>query len=405
MPIIKPFKGVRATPEKAAHLIARSYQLYDAKELEQILRYNPYSFLHILNPGFKFSQTLNGSDRFTMVKNRYLEFKEEQHLVQEEAPAFYLYENSDANHSYTGIIAATAVNDALTGRIKKHEETLQPRVELFKDYLNTVKFNAEPVLLTYTDHNQVNEVMATVKEKQPLFHVKTLDKVSHRLWVIKEIDLIKTLEDTFASMPELYIADGHHRTSSSELLAQEQHADSYQYFMSYIIAESQLQITEFNRLVKDLNGLSKEEFLIKLDMIYRIENRGLELYKPSKKHHFSMYLDGDYYSLYLRKELFNPQNILEELDAQLLYDTILKPILGISDLRNANRIDYSAGANDVLHMKLRIDAGEFAVGFHMVPVHVNELKAIANAGLTMPPKSTYIKPKLPSGLTIYQYEL
>lgn len=405
MPQIKPFKGVRATASKAAHLISRSYQLYDHEELAHTLKYNPFSFLHILNPGFKFSHTLQGVERFALVKNRYLEFKEEQYLIQDEQPAFYLYENTTHKHAYTGIIAATAVADSLNGLIKKHEDTLQPRVALFKDYLNTVGFNAEPVLLTYPDHNGVDALIAQVKNKTPEYHFATLDKVTHKLWVIKDVAQITALEQAFASMPALYIADGHHRTSSSELLAQEQQSDGYQYFMSYIIAQSQLQISEFNRLVTDLNGLTKEEFLIQLDMIYRIQNRQLEIYKPSKKHHFSMYLDGDFYSLYLRKELFEPNDILDELDAQLLFNTILEPILGIKDLRNDGRIEYSSGDNDLLRMKMRIDAGEFAVGFGLVPVHVDELKAIATANLRMPPKSTYIRPKLPSGLTIYQFEL
>ncbi|MDP5077416.1 MAG: DUF1015 domain-containing protein, partial [Nonlabens sp.] len=381
-----------------------SYQLYDNEELENVLKYNPFSFLHILNPGYKFSHSLLGQERFAMVRNRYNEFKDEKHLLQDPNPAFYLYENATYKHSYTGIIAAAAVADSLNGKIKKHEDTLQHRVELFKDYLNTVGFNAEPVLLTYPDNTAVNEVIASVKQQNPVYDFETLDKVNHRLWVIDNPATISVLEDAFATMPELFIADGHHRTSSSELLAQEQQGDSYQYFMSYIIAESQLQITEFNRLIKDLNGLSKEEFLIKLDMVFRIQNRGLEIYKPSKKHHFSMYLDGDFYSLYLRKELLKPKSIIDELDTQLLYDTVLNPVLGIADLRNDDRIDYSSGVDDLLRMKMRVDSGEFSVGFGLVPVHVDELKAIATADLRMPPKSTYIRPKLPSGLTIYQFE-
>jgi uncharacterized protein (DUF1015 family) len=405
MPIIKPFKGVRAAAATAPHLISRSYQLYDKYELANVLKHNPFSFLHILNPGFKYSHSLRGEERFTMVKNRYMEFKEEQHLVQDQQPAFYLYQNTNDKNTYTGIIAAAAVANALDGSIKKHEDTLQPRVELFKDYLHTVGFNAEPVLLTYPDHEVVEAIIATVQATEPVYNFLTLDSVHHKLWVIDAPATTTALEQAFATMPEFYIADGHHRTSSSELLAKEQQADSYQYFMSYIIAQSQLQITEFNRLVKDLNGLSKEEFLIRLDMVYRIQNRGLEIYKPSKKHHFSMYLDGDFYSLYLRKEQFVPQSIIDELDTKLLYDTILRPILGIQDLRNDQRIDYSAGTADLLRIKMRVDSGEFAVAFCPVPVQVDELKAIARADLRMPPKSTYIQPKLPSGLTIYQFEL
>jgi len=173
--------------------------------------------------------------------------------------------------------------------------------------------------------------------------------------------------------------------------------------MTFLIPESELRINEFNRLVKDLNGLTKEEFLIQLDTIFRIENRGTMPYKPSKKHHFSMYLDGEFYSLYLRKSLYNFKTSLDALDAQILYKTILHPILGIEDLRNDIRIDYINGKKDIINVKDKIDHGEFAVGFGMVPVDINEMKQIADDGLKMPPKSTFIEPKLRSGVTIYEF--
>lgn len=173
--------------------------------------------------------------------------------------------------------------------------------------------------------------------------------------------------------------------------------------MSYLIPESDLKIYEFNRLVKDLNGLSKESFLIQLDALFRIENRGNELYKPSEKHHFSMYLDSEFYSLYLRKNNYQINNALDALDTQILYKTILEPILGITDVRNDTRIDYSHGENDMVTIKNKIDNGEFKVGFGLVPITINEMKAIANNHFTMPPKSTFIEPKLRSGVTIYEF--
>ena len=173
--------------------------------------------------------------------------------------------------------------------------------------------------------------------------------------------------------------------------------------MSYLIPESDLQIFEFNRMVKDLNGLSKETFLIKLDALFRIENRGLEYYKPSKKHHFSMYLDGEFYSLYLRKNNYEITNALDALDAQILYLTILKPILGIEDLRNDQRIEYAHGRNDLAYVKMLVDSGQHQVGFGLIPVNIEEMKHIADEGLKMPPKSTYIEPKLRSGVTIYEF--
>ncbi|AGC77712.1 uncharacterized protein (DUF1015 family) [Nonlabens dokdonensis] len=405
MPKIKPFKGVRAAADKAAHLISRTYQDYGKKELKAQLKYNPYSFLQILNPGYKFNQEISGIERFSLVRNRYLEFKEEGYLIQDEQPAFYLYENIDPHHSYTGIIAGTSTKDYQDNKIKKHEDTLSFKEVLFKDYLKSAGFNAEPVLLTYKDRPDINQMIDQVKKRQPDTFFSTTDFNSHKIWAITDPQMIESLEKQFQEIPELYIADGHHRSASSSLLSQEMDPDqeSYHYFMSLLIAENQLNIYEFNRQIKDLNGLTKEEFLIQLDQNFRIQNRGIELYKPSKKHHFSMYLDGEFYSLYLRKGLYEISNPLQDLDTQMLYDLILKPILGIQDLRTDQRIKYSYGKHDIMHIKERVDSKEFAVGFGLFPATVEQMKSIADADLRMPPKSTFIRPKLPSGLIIYEF--
>ncbi len=406
MPVIKPFKATRATPEKAAHLISRAYQDYGEKELKAQLRYNPFSFLQILNPGYKFSNEVTGAERFNLVRNRFLEFKEENHLMQESQPAFYIYENRDPHHRYTGIIAATSIADYANNRIKKHEDTISAREILFKDYLRIVGFNAEPVLLTYEDDQDIDQLIASIKQKTPDYNFTTTDYNCHKIWAVTDSKIIEYIEKVFAGKSELYIADGHHRSASAALLDQEMGSThpSYNYFMSFLIPESQLNIYEFNRLVTDLNGLNKEDFLIKLDHYFRIQKRGLEIYKPSKKHHFSMYLDGDFYSLYLRKGIYNIDTPLDDLDTKMLYDLVLQPILGIGDLRSDKRIHYSYGKSDLLVMKEKIDRHEFAVGFGMFPATVEQMKSIADADLRMPPKSTFIRPKLPSGLIIYEFE-
>lgn len=243
------------------------------------------------------------------------------------------------------------------------------------------------------------------------YEFTTTYRDTHYVWNIDEEKIIAKVESIFSEMNKLYIADGHHRSSSSHLLAKNlmnenpEHTgeEPYNFFMSYLIPESELKIYEFNRLIKDLNGLSKEEFLISLDEVYRIENRGHIYYKPSKKHHFSMYLDGEYYSLYLRKEEYEINNSLDTLDVQILFDTVLNPILGIKDLRNDNRIEYPHGKRDLAHIKSMIDSNEFAVGFNLLPITTQELKDVADEGLTMPPKSTFIEPKLRSGITIYEF--
>jgi uncharacterized protein (DUF1015 family) len=295
--------------------------------------------------------------------------------------------------------------------IKKHEDTLEFRETMFKDYLKTVGFNAEAVLLTYPDNSEIRQIIEDVMSSRAEYEFTTTYKDTHYLWCVDETELVDEISRLFETMPEVYIADGHHRSSSSHLLAEDlkkankSHTgnEPYNYFMSYLIPESDLKIYEFNRLVSDLNGLSMEEFLIQLDTMYRIEERGVEYYKPSKKHHFSMYLNGSFYSLYLRKHNYKINNALDALDTQILYSTILKPILGIEDARNDKRLSYTHGKMDMAFVKSMVDSGEYKVGFGLLPVTTTEMKQISNEGLTMPPKSTYIEPKLRSGVTIYEF--
>ncbi|AUC81897.1 DUF1015 domain-containing protein [Lacinutrix sp. Bg11-31] len=409
---IKPFRAVKPTRDKVSLVASRSYQSYTQAEREGRLNYNPFSFLHIVNPGYKYAKEISGEARYQLVKNRYLEFKEDDVFKQDKKPSFYIYKIVDRDHqTFNGIVAAASVEDYQNDVIKKHEDTIASREIVFKDYLKTVGFNAEPVLLTYPDNNAISNVITEIQKERAEFEFTTTYRDTHYLWQIDNEAHIKIISEAFASMNTLYIADGHHRSSSSHLLCEDLKAENknhngdetYNYFMSFLIPESELQIHEFNRLVKDLNGLTKEEFLIKLDTTYRIENRGIMPYKPSKPHHFSMYLDGEFYSLYLRKTSYKFGTSLDELDAQLLYQTILKPILEIEDLRHDKRIDYLSGKKDIVNLKSKIDSGEFKVGFGMIPATIEQMKRIADDGLKMPPKSTYIEPKLRSGVTIYEF--
>lgn len=409
---IIPFKAVRPTRDKVSLVAARSYQSYTQDELESRLDYNPFSFLHIVNPGYKYHKDITGKERYGLVRNRYLEFKEESIFIQDETPCYYIYKIVNREgYSFSGIVAAASAHDYKNDIIKKHEDTIEYRENVFKEYLKTVGFNAEPVLLTYPNNTVIDDIISDIQKERAEFEFTTTYRDTHYMWKLDDKNLINIICNEFESIPTIYIADGHHRSASSFLLSEDlksenkQHTgqEPYNYFMTYLIPESDLKIYEFNRLVKGLNGLSKEAFLIKLDTLFRIENRGEHLYKPTEKHHFSMYLDGEYYSLYLRKHRYKINNALDALDTQILYKTILKPILGVSDVRNNTRIGYSYGKNDLISIKTKIDNEEYTVGFGLVPITVNELKAIADAGLTMPPKSTFIEPKLRSGVTIYEF--
>lgn len=412
MAIVKPFKAVRPTRAIVGLVAARPYQSYTVDERESRMDYNPYSFLHIVNPGYKYAQEVTGNERYKLVKNRYLEFKEDGVFVQDDKPSFYVYKIVNRHgQEFNGIIATTSAEDYERDVIKKHEDTIAKREQTFKTYLQTVGFNAEPVLLTYPDSALLAQIIKDVQKGHAEFEFTMTYRDTHYLWKIDDEKILKTIEDEFRNMETIYIADGHHRSSSSYLLYKDEKekntnhngTESYNFFMSYLIPESDLVIHEFNRLIKDLNGLTKEEFLIKLDENYRITNRGKISYTPSKPHHFSMYLDGEFYSLYLRKANYQFNNALDQLDAHLLYKTILQPLLGIEDLRNDNRIEYVNGQHEMITIKSSVDSGDFKVGFGMCPATVGAMKQIAEEGLKMPPKSTYILPKLRSAITIYEY--
>ncbi len=409
---IHPFKAVRPTRDKVPLVATRSYQSYTPFERDSRMDYNPYSFLHIVNPGYKYHKEISGEERYKLVRNRYLEFKEEEIFMQDSSPCYYIYKIVNREQeSFCGIIAAASTEDYENDVIKKHEDTLQHRENTFKEYLKTVGFNAEPVLLTYPDNEAIVKIISQATEGRSEYEFTTTYRDTHYLWKIEDRDVIDTLQHEFSKIKTIYIADGHHRSASSYLLTQDlkknnpEHRgdEAYNFFMSYLIPESELKIYEFNRLIKDLNGLSKEEFLIRLDEWFRIENRGIEVYKPSKSNHFSMYLDGEFYSLYLRKTNYEFTDALEELDAQILYKTVLKPILGITNLRTDTRIEYAHGKSDIVLVKSMVDSDEFKIGFGLFPASVEQMKKIADQGLKMPPKSTYIEPKLRSGVTIYEF--
>ena len=411
MAIVKPFKAVRPSRDKVALVSSKSYEAYTHAELGAKLDFNPFTFLHIINPGYKYHQKISEEQRFHMVHDRYEEFKENGIFIQDENPCFYIYETRDYQNTYCGIIAATSVEDYENGTIKKHEGTIHSREVLFETYLKTTGFNAEPVLLTYKDNSDIQGIINRIKKNRPEYEFSTTDKILHKLWLVDDADNLNRIASHFQNINAFYIADGHHRTASSALLAKDLQSENpnhtgheeYNFFMSYLIPESDLKISEFNRFVRDLNGFTVDEFLQKLDLSFRIENRGQQLYKPSKKHHFSMYLDGEFYSLYLRMDKYVFDDALSTLDAEILYRTVLKPILGIKNLNNNSRIGYTNNKLDTVSLKTNVDNGLYKVGFSMPPITVEDMKEIADAELKMPPKTSYIEPKLRSGLTLYEF--
>ncbi|RAR75434.1 DUF1015 domain-containing protein [Flavobacterium aciduliphilum] len=401
---IIPFKAVRPTPDKVALVTCRNYDDYSPAELAAWLNFNPYSFLHVINPAYVHAQKITLDKRFKGVAHKYQDFKNEGIFIADEIASFFVYEIQTKVQTFTGIVAGTSIEDYKNNSIKKHEDTLQYRVELFKDYLHQTEFNTEPVLITYPDKAEINTWISKKKNEQPLYHFSTTNKEKHTLWKVDDLNELQWLEQQFENIPELYIADGHHRSASAELLYdQDCHLGNanLDYFMSFLIAESNVKIYEFNRIIRDLNGHSKETFLKLLSEHFIIKSKEQELWKPQGKFEFGMYLDGNFYALFYKLEN-NNSSLLENLDAQILYDKVLQPILGIEDLRNDERIEYIPGKQSILTLKELVDEGEFEVGFMLFPSDISEIKALADNNLIMPPKTTYIEPKFRSGLMVYE---
>ena len=407
---IIPFKAVRPAPDKIGLVTCRNYDNYSPSELAAWLNFNPYSFLHVINPAYAHSQKISWDKRFKGVALKYKDFKTDGIFIQEEKAVFYVYEIQTKNQTFTGIIAGTSVEDYQKEVIKKHEDTLQYRVELFKDYLHQIQFNTEPVLITYPDSVEINTWILLKKQSEPIYSFTTTTKEKHTLWKIDTQSDIDWLQEHFENIPNLYIADGHHRSASAEMLyEQDKDLDNpkLDYFMSFLIAESNVKIYEFNRIIRDLNNHSKEDFLTLLEEHFIIKPKEQELWKPENKFEFGMYLDGNFYALFYKHPADESSNslkssILNSLDAQILYNTILNPILGIEDLRNDERIEYIPGKQSITTIKQIVDEGEFEVGFMLYPSDISEIKALADNNLIMPPKSTYIEPKFRSGLIVYE---
>ena len=410
---IIPFKAVRPTPDKVALVTCRNYDDYSAAELSSWLDFNPYSFLHVINPAFAHSQKTTLDKRFKGVALKYQDFKNDGIFIEDEKASFFVYEIQTKNQVFTGIVAGTSIEDYKNNTIKKHEDTLQYRVELFKDYLHQTGFNTEPVLITYPDNSRLNQWITEKKKELPIYCFSTPNKEKHTLWKVDSDNEITWLTQQFEAIPELYIADGHHRSASAELLHDQYKSEGNEnldYFMSFLIAETNVKIYEFNRIIRDLNGHSKEDFILKLSEHFIIKLKEQELWKPQSKFEFGMYLDGAFYALFYKLGSSDSEqakqniklSLLENLDAQILYDKVLQPILGIEDLRNDERIEYIPGKQSILTIKELVDEGEFEVGFMLFPSDISEIKALADNNLIMPPKSTYIEPKFRSGLMVYE---
>lgn len=403
---IKSFAAIRP-PKDKAHLVAtRPYYTYKQSIIEAKLRENPYTFMHIIKPEHGLSEKTvpNSDERFKKVRSTFDEFLEKEYLEKEGFNTLYVYRQTKNNKSYTGIIAGASVKEYEANKIKKHEATLTSREEVFVNYLEITGFNAEPVLLSYRPHSKIKTILTDICSNEPMFDFSTTDMVQHELWIVEEEQEI-TLKSHFEEIENLYIADGHHRSASSTLLAQKHRTEEtpedspINFFLAYLLDETELDIFPFHRFAKDLNGLTKEEFLAQLINHFVVEKSNVD-YTP-KRHEILLVFHDDCYKLSLKTTENIKSNPVKQLDTQILTDFILDPMLNIKDLKTDNRIDFVSGENGIENLIEKIDKNKSGVGFILAPIAIDEVKAVADAELIMPPKSTWVEPKLRSGLIIY----
>jgi len=399
---IIPFKGVRPIRKKVHLVSSRPFYTYKKSHLKAKLESNPYSFLHVINPEFN-SVKKNKSDsiqRFELIKKKYENFKNKKYFIKDEKPVLYVYRQTTSFGVFTGLIAGSSVKDYQTNKIKKHENTIIKREKIFKKYLEVCNFHAEPVLLSYNPTLTIKELILLTMTKRPEYEFTTTDKKSHELWLIDNISDIEKITDEFKSLNNIYIADGHHRIASSSLYQiSNSKNDKSNYFLSFLIDQKDLKIFEFNRIVKDIGEVSNDDFLKKIKNYFLIEN--LKNHKsPSKKDEIVIYLDKKWYLLTVNIDIINP-DFRSSLNSQIVSDLILNKVLNIKNLND--RIEYVRGNQSIKILTKKVDQKKRSLGIELFPHKIEEIIKIADLGQNMPPKSTWIEPKLRSGLTIYEY--
>lgn len=405
---IKAFKAVRPPRDKVYLVASRPFYTYKKKILEAKLRSNKFTFLHVINPEFHRNDKTqpNSVERFQKVRDKYEEFLNHGYFFKDDKDSFYLYRQQYQGFDCLGIIAGVSVDEYLNGQIKIHEHTLTKREETFKRYLDICNFNAEPVLLTYEDNPKINSLIESYLTQRAEYEFTTTDDKTHHLWTISDDHAKEQLIKYFEEVETLYIADGHHRSASSVLYAKSHENDANdlkQHFLGMLVPHSKLKIYDYNRVVTSLNGLSESEFLAKVQEYCDIKPMN-GFRKPTKKNHFSMALGNKSYQVIPKRAFVDPDHPVKSLDAQILNDLILNPILDIKDPKTDERLLFVDGTKGMKGIKSLMNRVHGKVAFALYPVSFEELKKVSDTDNVMPPKSTWIEPKLRSGLTIYEYD-
>lgn len=409
-----PFKAIRPVADKVHLVASRSVDGYNATDLKDKLAGNPFTFLHVINPDYDDGvKTKPGSkERLNKVKNKFKAFVKEEVFFSDDALSYYIYRQIKEGNTYTGIIACTSIDDYFNGVIKIHEQTLTQREEKLKEYLEVCEFNAEPVLFCYPNDKDIDKLTADVIKTRADYDFTTTDRVRHTLWVVSDKASVELLKERFSKIPSIYIADGHHRSASSALLGKSKREklknytgkEAFNFYLGVFFPETQLKIYEYNRAVKDLNNLSADQFLSKIKKSFAVTKINENDFKPRQKHEISMYMNNTWYSLKVNEGIYNPKDPVGSLDAAILTEQLLSPILDIHDLKTDKRIGFVPGIKGSKELKKQVDEGKYAVAFGLYPVTMDHLKWIADTNNIMPPKSTWVEPKMRSGLVVYSFE-
>lgn len=412
MAVIKAFKGYRPPEDKVLQVASRPYDVLNSKEARKEVEGNPWSFLHVVKPEVDLPEgvDLHSETVYNKGKENLEKLIQEGFFKQDEKDMLYIYAQTMWEKTQYGIVACASVKDYMNNVIRKHELTRPDKEEDRMNHIRVTNFNAEPVFFAYPSHKGLDEIVKEITSMSTTYNFTTSDGVTHQFWTVDEEDKIQNIVSIFSrDIPYTYVADGHHRTAAAALVGNERmkrnplHTgnEEYNYFLAVHFPSDQLTIIDYNRVIKDLNGLSEEEFITKLDNSFIIEKKGTEIYKPQKVHNFSMYLSGNWYSLTAREHTYDDDDPIGCLDVTVLSEQVLDPVLDITDLRKSNRIDFVGGIRGLDELKTRVDSGEMKVAFALFPVSMKQLMDIADTGNIMPPKTTWFEPKLRSGLVIH----
>lgn len=411
---VKPFKGVRPPRELVSQVASKPYDVLNSEEARAEAEGNPKSLYHIIKPEIDFAPGTDEHDPrvYDKALENFRSFQANGWLVQDDKEHYYIYAQTMDGRIQYGIVVAARVEDYMDGTIKKHELTRRDKEEDRMKHVRINNANIEPVFFAFPDNTALEEIISKTTAAEPEYDFTASDGFGHHFWVIDDDDTISKITAEFAKIPYLYIADGHHRTAAAALVGNEKARlnpdhrgdEEYNYFLAVAFPSSHLKIIDYNRVVKDLNGLSAEELLKRLEDKFIVKDMGTDIYRPQKLHNFSLYLGGRWYSLTAREGTYDDSDPIGVLDVTISSDLILRDLLGIVDLRSDKRIDFVGGIRGLGELKRRVDSGEMALALALFPVSMEQLMDIADTGNIMPPKTTWFEPKLRSGLVIHKLD-